>query len=252
MIIKDARILVTGAGHGIGKTLTLLLHEAGAVVGAMDKDGESLAELAAMGMVIPLEGDVSDIVSVSNVVEQFEKKAGRIDGLINNAGVVRNAPLIDLKSLSTSAESTPSDLSIWDQVINTNLTGVFYMTRAAVHTMLKSRIRGVIVNISSICAAGNAGQGAYSAAKAGVEALTVAWSKELGPLGIRVSGVAPGFAETETTLQSMTDTVIKDWKKATPLRRMAKPEEIADAVFFILKNNFMHGRTIAIDGGLRI
>jgi 3-oxoacyl-[acyl-carrier protein] reductase len=118
--------------------------------------------------------------------------------------------------------------------------------------MVKNRTRGVVVNVSSICASGNLGQGAYSAAKAGVEALTVTWAKELALWGIRVVGVAPGFAKTETTLHSMTPVTLKEWEKHTPLGRMAEPKEVVSGILFVIENDFFNGRTLQLDGGLRI
>lgn len=253
MVADKVRILVTGAGRGIGRAVVEALRARGAVVGAMDINRDSLADLADTEGVHVLVGDVSEPASAAAVVEEFEAAAGGIDALVNNAGIVRNAPLINMNfSGKASPENEAADLRIWRQVIETNLGGVFLMTRAVVPCMLRKRLHGVIVNISSVCASGNAGQGAYSAAKAGVEALTVTWAKELGALGIRVAGVAPGFAATETTMTAMTESVIKDWKRATPLRRMATQEEIAQAVLFVLDNDFMHGRMLAIDGGLRL
>src|SRR5207249_5316329 len=117
-------------------------------------------------------------------------------------------------------------VDMWEKVIRTDLSAVFYMTAAVVQNMMLKRTKGVVVNISSIAAAGNAGQGAYSAAKAGVNALTVAWAKELGPLKIRCVAIAPGFTATDTTMQAVESPVLNNWVRQTPLRRLGAPEEI--------------------------
>jgi len=132
------------------------------------------------------------------------------------------------------------------------LNGVFYMTSHAVRKMVEQRRRGLIINISSICAAGNLGQSAYSASKAAVNALTVTWAKELGPFGIRVAGVAPGFTRTDTTINSMSESVLNDWKSKTPSRRIADPLEIVEGILFIIRNDFFNGRILELDGGLRL
>lgn len=253
MCVKDKRIIVTGAGSGIGRDIATKLLAKGAIVGAVDIDSSRLTALEKNERLISLHGDVSDRHSVSRIITQFLNIAGQIDALINNAGVVHNAPLLNFKLQDSSNNfELPKDINVWEQTLRVNLGGVFLMTREVVPCMLQQRIRGVIVNISSICSAGNSGQGAYSAAKAGVEALTVSWSKELGPLGIRVAGVAPGYTETETTLSSMTSEVIKEWKRLTPLRRLATAGEITKAILFVLENDFFTGRIIQVDGGLRL
>jgi 3-oxoacyl-[acyl-carrier protein] reductase len=118
--------------------------------------------------------------------------------------------------------------------------------------MMTTRTKGVIVNISSVSAGGNPGQSAYAAAKAGVNALTAVWAKELGPLGIRVVAIAPGFTETDSTRAAMSETALQETIKRVPMRRLGKPEEIADGVLFAIKNDFCNGKVLALDGGLVI
>lgn len=241
-------ILVTGGANGIGKELQAALRRAGAVAGVMDSDARALDSLVPGEDLDLLACDVTRTEEVARAVETFFEKRGRIDALINNAGIIRNAPLVNLMAPVPSRERFEE----FDQVIRTNLCASVYVTTHAVTKMLKKRTRGVVVNVSSVCASGNAGQGAYSAAKAGLEALTVTWAKELAPLGIRVAAVAPGFTATDTTIGSMAPNVLNDWKKRTPLRRLAEPGEIADGVLFILKNDFFNARVLNLDGGLRI
>ncbi|MCL4127296.1 UNVERIFIED_CONTAM: hypothetical protein GTU68_056681 [Idotea baltica] len=116
--------------------------------------------------------------------------------------------------------------------------------------MIMTRTKGVIINISSISARGNAGQSAYSAAKAGLESMTVVWAKELGSFGIRCVAVAPGFMNTESTNDAVTQEVLDHVKKETPIRRLGKAEDIADAVKFVIQSDYMNGKTLQIDGGL--
>ena len=118
--------------------------------------------------------------------------------------------------------------------------------------MVSSRTKGVILNVSSISASGNSGQTGYAAAKAAVNSLTVTWAQELSLFGIRVAGLAPGMTDTDMPRKSMNDDMIKNWTMKTPLRRMASPEEIAQAIVFVLKNDFFCGRTLELDGGLRM
>jgi 3-oxoacyl-[acyl-carrier protein] reductase len=137
-------------------------------------------------------------------------------------------------------------------VISTDLNSVFYVTLNVVEKMVLKRTKGVIANISSVCAAGNAGQSAYSAAKAGVNALTAVWAKELSPWGIRVVGIAPGYTDTESTRKVMNDEVLKDLVSRVPLRRLGNVSEIARFILHALTNDFIIGKTIEIDGGLVI
>ena len=141
--------------------------------------------------------------------------------------------------------------SNWQQVIDVNLTGVFLCGREAAAHMVKADCQGVIVNISSICRDGNLGQSNYSAAKAGVAALTSTWGKELCRYGIRVGAIAPGYVNTEMVQQIRPD-VLDKIKAQIPLGRLAESEEIAHTARFIIENDYFTSRTISLDGGLRI
>ena len=142
------------------------------------------------------------------------------------------------------------DFNDWRKIIEVNLNSVFYVSCNVISKMIGDRTKGVIVNISSISAAGNSGQSAYSAAKAGVNSLTATWAKELSPLGIRVVGVSPGFSDTNSTKTALNETIIKKIKKEIPLKRLADPQEIVEAILFGIKNDYMNGKVIEIDGGL--
>jgi 3-oxoacyl-[acyl-carrier protein] reductase len=249
MKLNEKKVIVTGGASGIGMTLINQLIDEGALVGVFDIDEGALLRLGERYPSLYCKGcDVSRPDSVEMAVDDFFKKFGRIDVLVNNAGIVHSALLVALGPRGIVSH----DIGMWDKVISTNLSSVFYVTAQVVQRMVSQRTKGVIVNVSSISAAGNIGQSAYSAAKAGVVALTVTWAKELGALGIRVAGIAPGFTKTDTTIGSMSETILNNWIRDTPLRRMAKPMEIADGIVFILKNDFFNGRVLEIDGGLRI
>ncbi len=250
MELRDKLVLITGGARGIGRAVVEQCAARGARPAVFDIDADALADLrkALTTDVHTYTCDVADPEQVASQIETLTQQLGPVHVLVNNAGLVHNQLLLNFGP--TGLESY--DATAWQRVINTNLNAVFYMTATTARQMLATRTRGVIVNISSICAAGNLGQCAYSAAKAGVDALTVTWAKELSRFGIRVVGVAPGFTETDRALSTMSADVIADWKTRTPLRRMATPAEIAAAVTFTIENDFFNGRVLPIDGGLRI
>jgi 3-oxoacyl-[acyl-carrier protein] reductase len=181
---------------------------------------------------------------VADVVGQF----GRIDILVSNAGVISSEPLVNLLDPSGMMH----DYGRFREAVVVNMDSVFIVTSAVVEHMVSRRSKGVIVNISSISACGNEGQTAYSAAKAGVNAMTVTWSKELGRLGIRCNAVAPGFIATESTHQALKEDVIKHIKASTPLRRLGEAREVALAVAAVIENDFVNGVVLDVNGGLTI
>lgn len=249
MDLLGKRAIVTGGLSGIGKGIVSVLVEKGAVVGVFDIDREGFDRLQqANGRVRCIECDVTDPVRVESAVDEFCTDLGAIDVLVNNAGILFSAPLISI----TAQGVAKHDIAAWQRVIASDLSSVFYMAASVVKRMVESRTKGVIVNISSISAAGNLGQSAYSAAKAGVNALTKTWAKELGPLGVRVVGVAPGFIDTESTRQALADSVLQGTIKKVPLRRLGRTEEIAHGVASVLQNDFLNGTIVEIDGGLTI
>jgi 3-oxoacyl-[acyl-carrier protein] reductase len=172
---------------------------------------------------------------------------GRLDGLVNNAGIVRDGLLVKVKDGAVVGRMTMEN---WNAVIGVNLSGVFLCAREAAAQMIGFGHGGVIVNISSISRVGNAGQTNYSAAKAGVESMGVVWAKELARYGIRVGSVAPGFTHTEI-LASLRPEMLNKLTEPVPLKRLGRPDEIAHAVLFIFENDFFTGRCLEVDGGLR-
>jgi len=248
MDIKGKNILITGGANGIGQLLTEKFVEKGANVGIIDIDEAKLLLLKQQYDNLWVRScDISNSKEVEQTIDEFFNIYDQIDILINNAAFIYNSPLINL-----FGGFKKHSIEMWDNVIATDLNAVFYTTVNVVEKMLKKRTKGLILNVSSVCANGNPGQGAYSAAKAGVEALTVAWAKELGAMGIRWAAIAPGYVETDTTMNSLSESRIKEIKNKTPLRRFSKPDEIYEGIEFIIKNDFFNGKMLQLDGGLII
>jgi 3-oxoacyl-[acyl-carrier protein] reductase len=215
----------------------------------LDKDSSACKALtSALPNVFALECDLADSDMTARAIAGCVEKLGGLDVLINNAGRIFSSPLIRLTSSGVETHS-PHD---WNSVLDANLNSVFNATSHAAAYMVRHRVKGIIVNISSISAAGNPGQSAYAAAKAGVNALTATWAKELAPLRIRVAGLAPGFSDTQSTHSALSAPVLEDTVSKVPLKRLGKPEEIADGVIWILKNDYYCGKILELDGGLII
>lgn len=248
MEIADKNVIITGGAAGIGKALAEKLAALDAHVAVFDIQQDGKNSFADIPNVDYYVCNITDFNVVKECVHDFFTKKGSIDILINNAGVIHNS----LFAFVSEGKIATYDTGEWNKVINTNLNGAFHVTANVVPVMIEQRTNGLIINVSSISAAGNLGQSAYSAAKAGIDALTVVWAKEFAFYKIRVAGLAPGFTATERTLTSMGENVIADWKKKTPLRRMAAVDEMVEGFLFIIKNDFVNGRVIQIDGGLRI
>ncbi|MDP9064305.1 MAG: SDR family oxidoreductase [Pseudomonadota bacterium] len=253
MDIRGKTIVVTGAGRGIGRAIAWQLSQQGADIALFDlnpADLQETAKLCAGESTTPrtYKVNVADEGEVAGAMAQVATDYGRLDGLVNNAGIVRDGLLVKVKDGVAVGRMS---LDQWNSVIGVNLTGVFLCAREAAAHMIERGNGGVIVNISSISRVGNAGQSNYSAAKAGVESMGVVWAKELARYGIRVGSVAPGFTHTEI-LASMRPEVLDKLTAPVPLKRLGQPEEIAQAVCFIFANDFFTGRCIEVDGGLRL
>ena len=253
MQVKGRTVVVTGAGRGFGRALALRFAGEGARIALLDlndADLESVRKaLEALGVTArAYRTDVAAEEQVIRTLEQVGRDFGRLDVLINNAGILRDALLVKVKDGQIVGKMS---IEQWRAVIDVNLTGVFLCGREAAEHMIRFGNGGVIVNISSISAHGNAGQSNYSAAKAGVKALTVVWARELARYGIRTGTIAPGGTRTDI-LASMRPEMLEKLVAPVPLRRLGEPEEIADAAAFIVGNDFFTGRCIDLDGGGRI
>ena len=253
MDLRNRTVVVTGAGRGIGRVTAVQLAEQGANVALFDLNSSDLEETSGLCAAHSVSArqyrvNVADEAEVVDAMNRVASDFGRLDGLINNAGIVRDGLLVKVKD---GAVVGSMSLDQWNAVIGVNLTGVFLCGREAAKHMIERGNGGVIVNISSISRLGNAGQTNYSAAKAGVESMAVVWAKELARFGIRAGSVAPGFTRTEI-LTSMRPDVLEKMIAPVPLKRLGLPQEIAQAVLFIFQNDFFTGRCLEIDGGLRL
>ena len=236
--------VVTGGANGIGKATAKLFAKAGARLALWDLDEKNglktIQEIENEGSTAFFQKiNTADFAAVEAGMKVAAERMGRVDILINNAGILRDSTL----------EKISSD--DWQKVIDVNLTGVFNCAKAARPLMCEQNY-GRIVNASSVVGIyGNYGQTNYVAAKAGVIGMTKVWAKELGKFGITVNAVAPGFIGTDM-INSVPDKVIEGLKKSTPLRRVGQPEEVAKLYCFLASDDaaFITGTTVSIDGGL--
>jgi 3-oxoacyl-[acyl-carrier protein] reductase len=245
MDLSGAAVLVGGGAGQIGRALVTALLARGSHVAVTDRL-EQAQTIFADNDILYHPGDAADEADCIRVVRRTVESLGAVDALVNCAGVIHNEPLINL----LKAGERRHRLSTWDAVIRANLTSTFVLGSVVAEQMASTRTPGVIVNLSSVASAGNPGQSAYSAAKAGVEALTSAWAKELGLLGIRVVAVAPGFIDIASTHAALGEAVIKEWIRKTPLRRLGRTDAVISAIMFAIENDFLTGRTIQVDGGV--
>lgn len=249
MILSEQTVLLTGGAGAVGRELVADLLPAAKTVIALDRDEAALAALEADHPgVVCRACDLSSYANVAETIAALHEAEHHISVLVNNAGSIHSEPLINL----LSRPDMKHDPEAWHKTIGDNLHSVFYVTSCVAERMAQKRTKGVIINVSSIAAAGNAGQSAYGAAKAAVNALTVTWSKELAPLGIRSVAIAPGFFDAASTRRALSEAVLEKWVKQTPVGRLGSYDEMARAVRFIIENDFFNGRILELDGGLRI
>jgi 3-oxoacyl-[acyl-carrier protein] reductase len=252
MKLDSLKIVITGAAGGMGRHFALRLAEAGAQVAIGDVNEEGLKETVSLskgpGKISARTLNVADEADVAAFVAWAYEAMGGLNGLINNAGILRDGLLVK-KDKETGAIKTLTKEQ-WDAVSNDNLTGATLMVRDCVRTMAEKGQRpGVIVNMSSIARHGNRGQSNYSAAKAALATNTKTWALEFAPFGVRVGAIAPGMIETPMT-QGMNQKARDALVAAIPVARIGAPEDIWLGVKFVLECDYFNGRTIDVDGGL--
>jgi 3-oxoacyl-[acyl-carrier protein] reductase len=248
---RDRVAIVTGAGQGIGAATARRLAAEGATVFLLERNARAAGATADSitaegGRALAVDCDVSSRASVEAAVNAVVAESGRIDVLVNNAGVTRDNLLFKLSDED------------WTTVLNVNLTGVFLMCRAAQQHMVAARY-GRIVNLSSRSALGNRGQANYSAAKAGIQGLTATLAIELGPFNVTVNAVAPGYIATPmtaATAERVGATVEQHQQEVaerTPLRRVGQPDEVAAVIVFLASDDasYVSGQTVYVNGGAR-
>lgn len=244
-MLKDKVALVTGASRGIGKAIAVQLGLMGAKVAVNYSSSEAEAADTVKrikdggGYAEAFKASVNIEDEVAAMFKAIEASLGQVDILVNNAGITKDNLLIRMKTEE------------WDKVIDVNLKGAFFCTKAAAAVMMKKRY-GKIINISSVVGfSGNGGQFNYCATKAGIIGMTKSAAIELGGRGVRVNAVAPGFIETEMT-DALNDALKEEYLKRIPLKAFGKPEDVAKAVGFLAspESDYMTGQTLHINGGL--
>jgi len=250
MELKQSVIAITGAGRGLGQMMAITLAHAGAELALIDVDEDALVDTKkqcnmlgvkalSYGVDITKDNDVE--CTFSDIVTDF----GQLNGLVNNAGILRDGLLVKVKE----GEVSKLSLEQFNSVINVNLTGTFLCGREAALQMINGGHKGVIINISSVARAGNIGQSNYAASKAAVATLAMTWGKELARYGIRAAAIAPGVIETDMTRQ-MKPAARERLEKMVPVGRMGQAQEIAETVKFIFENEYVNARVFEVDGGI--
>lgn len=241
MKFKDKTVVVTGSRRGIGLGIALEFAKLGANVvlnGTREIDAETLAQFDAYpGEVMTFVGDVSKFDVAESFINEVKECFGRIDVLVNNAGITRDGLLMRMSE------------SDFDDVMNINLKGYFNMIRFATPVFVKQK-SGSIINITSIVGVtGNAGQANYAASKAGIIGLTKSVAKEIGSRGITVNAIAPGYIDTDMT-QALPEKIRNEWEKQIPVRRFGTVEDIAKACVFLAETKYVTGQVLNVNGGL--
>jgi len=239
--VTGGTVLVTGVAGDLGGHLASDLAESGWTVYGLD-----LRAPGSTGGMTFRECDLTDPQATEQAIDAFHEEVGAFDAVVNCACLIANAPVIAFEG----GRLVHHDFELWQRVVASCLSSAFYVSACAAARMARAGKHGAIVNVSSVCAQGNPGQAAYSAAKAGLNGLTVALAKELGPLGIRAVAVAPGYVDTESTARNVPDARLKEIADAEPLRRLGTVAEVVSAVRFALENDYVNGTVLELDGGL--
>lgn len=244
-LVRDKVVLITGASRGIGRAMAHRFAQEGAAVAftylsSVEKGQALEAELRVFGgSVKGYRSDASDHKAAEDLVNQVVADFGRLDVVINNAGITKDGLLMRMTEEQ------------WDAVINVNLKSVFNLTKAAIKPMMRAKA-GSIINLTSVVGLrGNAGQANYAASKAGIIGFTKSVALELGSRNIRSNAIAPGFIETEMTGE-LAEKALDDWKAQIPLKRGGQPDEVADCALFLASDlsRYITGQVLQVDGGM--
>lgn len=243
-LLSGKVVLITGATRGIGKGIAEVFAKEGADVaftyaGSVDKAQALEKELGATAKVKSYQSDASDFEAAQQLVAQVTEDFGKVDILINNAGITRDNLMLRMSK------------DDWDTIIKVNLDSVFNLTKAVIKPMMKAR-SGSIINMTSVVGVkGNAGQANYAASKAGVIGFTKSIALELGSRNIRCNAVAPGFIETEMT-GALDEKTVQGWREAIPLKRGGQPQDVANACLFLASDMaaYITGQVLNVDGGM--
>ncbi|MFO0388472.1 MAG: SDR family NAD(P)-dependent oxidoreductase [Alphaproteobacteria bacterium] len=250
MTLEGKTILITGAAGELGSRLIQAMIAAGAkaIIG-IDVNAKKLDTMNSVHF-SGFACDLTDYKQVHSCLEGVYAKYPTIDVLINNAGILHSAPLVNI--LEKDDADLYRNAEDWSRCLNTNLSSTFYVTQFVARKMVKARTHGVILNISSVSAEGTAGQSAYSASKAGMEALTQVWAKELSGFGIRSIAIAPGYMDTPSTHAAVSEAQLKEITGRIPMKKLGNPNSIIEACLFTINNEYINGTVLEVHGGLRV
>ena len=247
MAIKK-QMLITGVSGAVGSYLAEHFLKQDFQIFGMDVSNPGPKNCLESKNFTYSQTDLTDSAATTKAIEGYMSKHGAFDVVINNVGLIFNCPLIRFEDGNLLTHGFEE----WNKVLSVSLSAAFYVTAVCVKCSVKEQKKSVIINISSICAKGNPGQAAYSAAKAGLNGLTYALAKELGPTGIRVVALAPGFLDTPSTHNAVGADKLKRVIQSVPLKRLGNLSELAHAIEFVAGNSYYNATVLELDGGLSI
>lgn len=237
-------MLITGVAGSIGKYIATEFAKKGCIIAGIDKKEftENIPNIHFR------QCDLINFSDTEKTITELVDKCGAFDVIINCAGLIANAPIVSF----SEGKLNYHDVDKWNDIISSNLNTTFHVSAICVKYMMEKRKQGVIINFSSIIANGNPGQVAYSAAKAGINGFTKALAKEVGQFGIRAVCIAPGFFDTESTIQNVPEAKLNTLKSAIPAKKLGHPEDIVKTIEYIIDTEYINGAIIELDGGLVI
>jgi len=248
MDLKEEKVIITGAASGFGNHLANYLKDKSNKLILIDINPNLKKQFKNEDNISLHLCDLTDFNQTTDVIKEIFHDDSDIRILINNAGIIHSELLINFFNKEDRRHSKSS----WDKMLDVNLNSVFNCTVNVADQMVCRRLKGLIINISSISANGNAGQSVYSAAKAAVNALTITWSRELAAFGIRSAGIAPGFFDTPSTHLALKENTLNKILSEIPLRKLGQLDDLAKAVEFIIQNDYYNGKILELDGGLTL